>query len=134
MNIDDLFQKINKEIYEPKDHKDKLRAALLNNKYFVPKESNRWNFNLAIPSLSLSLTIFVFISAYILIPKTTTYELTFGEQKQTLYNRLSKNNNTAKIMDQNGMKGLEVSQENTKTTFYFNHKNILIGSGVHNKQ
>lgn len=133
MNIDELFQKINKETYEPKGHKDKLRAALLNNKYFAPKENNSWNFNLAIPSLSLSLTILIFISAYILIPKTTTYELTFGEQKQTLYNRLSKNNNAAKIMDQNGIRALEIKQENTKTTLYFNHKNVLIGSGVHNK-
>ena len=129
MNIDELFQKINKDNYELKNHKDKLRVILLNDKYFTRKENAFSLSNFALPSLSLTLSAVIFIAAYTIIPKTIPDQVLTDNHNSTLYARLLKNNNTTTPTNDE-TKTLEINQENTKTILRFNNKNVLIDSKV----
>ncbi|MCK9393215.1 MAG: hypothetical protein WCX30_03295 [Candidatus Paceibacterota bacterium] len=131
MNIEEIFQKINKDNHELKNHRNNLRATLLENKYFIKKENNYPRLNITLPSLSLTLSTIIFIGVYILIPKTTPIQtLSKNDQGSSLYARLSKNNNTTKLTKTNETKTLEINQENTKTILHFNSNNVLTNSTV----
>lgn len=128
MEIENLFQKINKKQYETRAHKDSLRFALQNNQYFEKKQSTQWQFNLAIPSLTLSFSILIFTGMTMPYAIAENKTNTQTNQQQTLYSRLLKNSNVNKAEYGNGIKSLQIKQENVKTSLYFNKKNILIRS------
>ena len=133
MDFDELLQKINKECYEPKNHKNGLKAALVNNEYFKKEiPGNNWYTNFAIPSFSLALTIFIILGTFNPTPKINE-KISIKNNENTLYGRLSKNNNIIKTDYGNGIKQIEINQENVKTKLYFNNKNILIRSQAENK-
>jgi len=118
-----MFQKINKTSYELENHKESLRAALMQNKYFTQNDL-RWNFSLAIPSLSFAFIVIIFTGTYISQPIVLEKKDDF---QSTLYGRLSKNNNVLRS-DYGSIKELQIKQENVKTSLYFNKKNVLIRS------
>ncbi|MCK9578078.1 hypothetical protein M0R01_01120 [bacterium] len=123
MEIEEMFQKINKTSYELENHKESLRAALMQNKYFTQNDL-RWNFSLAIPSLSFAFIVIIFTGTYISQPIVLEKKDDF---QSTLYGRLSKNNNVLRS-DYGSIKELQIKQENVKTSLYFNKKNVLIRS------
>lgn len=126
MELEELFQKINKVQYEPKNHKEALRLVLLNNKHFQTKNDIKWNLSLALPSLSFAFIILISTGTLpppIPIMKTST-------NQNTLYSRLSKNSNVIKADYGGGIKELQINQENTRMSLYFNKQNILIRSEI----
>jgi len=133
MKIEELFQKIDKTQYEPKAHREALKMLLMDNSYFRKKDNAWWRFDFLLPSMSFSLAIVIFLGTILLLPLSTTKTISHINEQETLYGRLSKNNNAAEYDFGNGIKKIEVVQENTKTTLLFNKKNILIGSQAKNK-
>ncbi|MFA6252327.1 MAG: hypothetical protein WCX74_02925 [Candidatus Paceibacterota bacterium] len=133
MKIEELFLKINKTQYEPKSHKEELKMLLMNNSYFKKKDNAWWKPDFLLPSASFSLAIIIFLGTIFLLPLSTTKKISPINEQETLYGRLSKNNNAAAYDYGNGIKKIEVVQENTRTMFLFNKKNILIGSQAKNK-
>lgn len=125
-NLESIFQKINKENYELCNHKEKLRLALTNNKYFDKNEqfSNPWNFKIAFSSISFAAIII--IGTFLITPKTIDENHT---QNQTLYDRLIANTNASKISNGAGnIYAIEMQQDNVRTVLYFNNNKKLVNT------
>ncbi|MDD4409107.1 MAG: hypothetical protein PHW52_00460 [Candidatus Pacebacteria bacterium] len=121
-DLEIIFQKINKDSYDLRNHKTKLGLILQNNKYFDEKD-NYWDMKTIVTSLSFS--ILVIIMTMSLSPQTTGTD-TFANNT-TLYDRLVRNSNTSSFEIANG-RAIEIRQSNVKTTLYFNSSKKLVNS------
>lgn len=126
--IESIFQKINRENYDLKNHKENLRLSLINSKYFNSADKKfSWDFKMVFSSVSFS--AIVIIGIFLLSPKTVNQ--TNHVSTLPLYDRLLTNNNSAKVYAGGGnMQIIEVSQENIKTVLYFDNNKKLVNSQI----
>lgn len=122
MTFEELFKKANTEI-KLERHKADLRSALLNNDYFN-EEREVWDWKTFIPSLALSLVLVGFAFNF----STGTEEKV--SNSDTFYSILSNNKNVSPTSQSSGANTLEMVDDNTKTVFYFNDRNVLVHSEV----
>ncbi|MFA5169155.1 MAG: hypothetical protein WC420_00200 [Candidatus Paceibacterota bacterium] len=122
MTFEELFKKANTEI-KLERHKANLKSALLKNDYFN-EEREVWDWKTFIPSLALSLVLVGFAFNF----STGTEEKVSNEN--TFYSILSNNKNVSPATQASGANTLEMVDDNTKTVFYFNDRNVLVHSEV----
>jgi hypothetical protein len=119
--LETIFQKINRESYDLKNHKRNLGLILQNNKYFK-KRTNTWDLRMAFASISFALLIIIGTISY--SPQTISKNNLSNNSILPLYDRLLKNNNTNIA----GGNTIEITQENIRTTLYFDNNKKLINS------
>ncbi|MFA5310461.1 MAG: hypothetical protein WC386_02115 [Candidatus Paceibacterota bacterium] len=122
MTFEELFKKANTEI-KLERHKANLKSALLKNDYFN-EEREVWDWKTFIPSLALSLVLVGFAFNF----STGTEEKV--SNNDTFYSILSNNKNVSPATQASGANTLEMVDDNTKTVFYFNDRNVLVHSEV----
>ncbi|MFA5086370.1 MAG: hypothetical protein WC468_02160 [Candidatus Paceibacterota bacterium] len=126
MTFEELFKKAEMEI-RMDGHKDKLRSALLENDFFS-EEKEVWDWKVFAPSLALSLVLVAF-----------SFNLSFtgGEVKNSpvpsFYSVMSNNKNVSPATESaGGGNALQMVDNDSKTVFYFNERNVLVHSEVVN--
>ena len=133
MTIEELFKKANSERIELNGHKERLKTVLLKNDYFDVSEKEYWDWKLTFSSLALSAMIIIFSYS---IPSVGNNNISVNESKG-LYYSLEKSNNVNSLGsgDYNGESAniLQMVEDGTETTMYFNNRNVLIHSEVNNK-
>jgi hypothetical protein len=133
MTIEELFKKANSERIELNGHKERLKTVLLKNDYFDVSEKEYWDWKLTFSSLALSAIIIIFSYS---IPSAGHNNISVNESKG-LYYSLEKSNNVNSLGsgDYNGESAniLQMVEDGTETTMYFNNRNVLIHSEVNNK-
>jgi len=133
MTIEELFKKANNERIELNGHKERLKTVLLKNDYFDVSEKEYWDWKLTFSSLALSAMIIIFSYS---VPAVGNNNISVNESKG-LYSSLEKSNNVNSLGsgDYNGESAniLQMVEDGTETTMYFNSRNVLIHSEVNNK-
>ncbi|MFZ3054719.1 MAG: hypothetical protein WA091_01935 [Minisyncoccales bacterium] len=126
MTFEELFKKANIEI-KLDGHKDDLKSALLKNDYFN-EEREVWDWKTFVPSLALSLVLITFSFNS---PVFSDGQKEVSDEN-TFYSILSNNKNISSVTDGSGANILEMVDDNTRTVFYFNSRNVLVNSEVIN--
>lgn len=128
MTFEELFKKANMEV-KLNGHQAKLKAALLENEYFN-EEREVWDWKTFLPSLALSAILIV-----------SSFGFPFFSDSQekvsndnSFYSILSNNKNVSPATQDSGANTLEMVDDNTKTVFYFNNRNVLVHSEVINNK
>jgi len=128
MTFEELFKKANMEV-ELNNHQAKLKSALLQNEYFN-EEREVWDWKTFLPSLALSAILIV-----------SSFGFPFFSDSQekvssdsSFYSILSNNKNVSPTTQGSGANTLEMVDNNTKTVFYFNDRNVLVHSEVINNR
>jgi|GEM_PF-1133712 len=128
MTFEELFKKANMEV-ELNNHQAKLKSALLQNEYFN-EEREVWDWKIFLPSLALSAILIV-----------SSFGFPFFSDSQekvsidsSFYSILSNNKNVSPTTQGSGVNTLEMVDNNTKTVFYFNDRNVLVHSEVINNR
>ncbi|MCK9446857.1 hypothetical protein M0Q50_08400 [bacterium] len=133
MTIEELFKKANNERIELNGHKERLKTVLLKNEYFDIEQKEYWDWKLTFSSLAFSAMIIVFSYS---VPAVGNSNVAVDESKG-LYTSLEKSNNVSSLGagDYNGESAniLQMVEDGTETTMYFNNRNVLIHSEVNNK-
>lgn len=132
MTIEELFKKANNERIELSDHKKRLKAVLLKNKYFdTEKEYGDWR--LTVSSLAFSALLIIFSYA---VPSVGNNNQIVSEDKG-FYTSLEKNSNVSALGEENyngePANVLKMVEDGTETLMYFNSRNVLVHSEVSNK-
>jgi hypothetical protein len=133
MTIEELFQKANNERIELNGHKERLKTVLLRNEYFDVSKKEYWDWKLTFSSLAFSAMIIIFSYS---VPAVGNSNMAVDENRG-LYASLEKSNNVNSLGagDYNGESAniLQMVEDGTETTMYFNSRNVLIHSEVNNK-
>lgn len=125
MTFEELFKKADMEV-RMDGHKQNLRKALLENDHFE-KEREVWDWKTFVPSLALSLVLVAF---------SFNFSFTGGEEKvstvPSFYSVMSNNKNVSPAEVSGAGNALQMVDNDTKTLFYFNDRNVLVHSEVVN--
>ena len=128
MTFEELFKKANIEV-KLNNHQTKLKSALLQDEYFN-EEREVWDWKTFLPSLALSAILIV-----------SSFGFPFFSDSQekvssdsSFYSILSNNKNVSPTTQGSGANTLEMVDNNTKTVFYFNDRNVLVHSEVINNR
>lgn len=107
-------------------HKQNLKKALLENDHFE-EEREVWDWKTFVPSLALSLVLVAF---------SFNFSFTGGEEKvstvPSFYSVMSNNKNVSPAEASGAGNALQMVDNDTKTLFYFNDRNVLVHSEVVN--
>ena len=107
-------------------HKDKLRSALLENDFFS-EEKEAWDWKVFAPSLALSLILVAFSFNF---PAGTDVKKVSSDP--SFYSVMSNNKNVSPAMESGAGNALQMVDNEAKTVFYFNERNVLVHSEVVN--
>ncbi len=131
MNIEELFTKVNKEGIELSGHKSKLRSVLMRNEYFEP-EKESWDWKVSLSSLAFSAMLLVFTFGLSGSAVNTSDSATAPSPNDTFYAKMAKNKNVSPASEGAGTNALQMVEDDTRTVFYFNDRNVLVHSEVYN--
>jgi hypothetical protein len=123
--LEKVFQELNKESYELKNHKENLRAVL-HRRNDREEQVSYWDMRTIFASISFAAIAILSIS--IISPITTDRKI---DEEHTLYGRLLKNTNAMKSGGASGEDAIiEVAQEGVIVTMQFNKNRVLINSNI----
>jgi hypothetical protein len=125
MTFEELFKKANTEV-KLSNHQANLKSALLQNQYF--EEQEVWDWKTFIPSLALSAILIMFSFS---LPLFSDSQKNIASDN-SFYSIISNNKNVSP--SGSGENALEMVDDNTKTVFYFNDRNVLVNSEVINNK
>ena len=135
-NIEQIFEKVNKEKIELNDHKDKLRSVLMNSEYFETERSV-WDWKTTISSLAFSSLLIIFAyfypASYAEKSKDLMPGIVSSDNGNGLYNSLVKSGDAStytQSWNNQEVKVVETVEENARVTYYFSNNNILVNSQV----
>ncbi|MDD4531512.1 MAG: hypothetical protein PHH21_02270 [Candidatus Pacebacteria bacterium] len=125
MTFEELFKKAKMDIMMD-GHKDKLKSALLENDFFS-KEKEAWDWKVFAPSLALSLILVAFSFNF---PAGTDVKKVSNDS--SFYSVMSNNKNVSPAVESGAGNALQMVDNDAKTVFYFNERNVLVHSEVVN--
>lgn len=131
MNIEELFQKANKDTIELSTHKEKLRGFLLRDGYF-DEERESWDWKVSFPSLAFAAILLIFTFSLSGRTATDTISPATAPANETFYAKMAKNKNVSPVAEGSGTNALQMVEDDTMTVFYFNDRNVLVHSEVYN--
>lgn len=132
-NFEDLFKKVKKDIIRLDTHKEKLKHLLLKDDYFN-KSKESWDYKLSFASIAFSAFLIVFAINFSGGSAASQGSISASDN-ETFYTKLERNKNVVPGVSGSGDNVLEMNvEDNVKTVFYFDQRNVLIHSEVLNNK
>ncbi len=132
--VEELFQKANKDKIELNQHKSKLRSVLMKNRYFN-EEKESWDWKLTLSSIAFSSILLVFTLNLAGGGSANSGNTATAPSNETFYAKLANNKNVSPITTEgSGTNALQMVEDDTRTVFYFNDRNVLVQSEVYNNK